>query len=128
MSHSEIECVDLINCCSKSIHDCGNIKSHGYNCFGLDANGYNQPCGVIVQKKLDHLIKEQKIGPCKCLSIDEPCTCGIFLVIQDEFDTESKTIYLSHFTEMIQTYAYEHHHHQSKYALDNGTEIHYNIP
>ena len=53
MDKSDDERVDWINCCRKSIDDCGNIESHGYNCFGLDANGYNQPCGVIGQKKLD---------------------------------------------------------------------------
>lgn len=122
MSSSEVS-DDWINCCSKSIHDCGNFNSHGYNCFGLDSDGNHQPCGVIQQKKLDQLIIEHKIGPCKCASSDEPCTCGIFLVTSDSSD--SKTIYLSNFIQKIQSNASDHNHLQSIYALDHGTEIQY---
>ena len=129
MSHSEFERDDWINCCSGSIHNCGNFKSYGYNCFGLDANGYNQPCGVIVQKKLDQLIKAQKIGTCKCPTDEDyqPCTCGIFTIDMGSYGN-SKQVYLSNFTERIRTNASHSQHLQSIYALEHGTEIEYQVP
>lgn len=127
ISSDDDELVDWINCCCKNINDCRNFKFYGYNCFGLDADGYKQPCGVIVQNKFDQLIKEQKIGPCKCLSIDEPCTCGIFTITANEFSCDNKTIYLSNFTEKIQKNASHHNHLQSIYALKHGTIVQYNL-
>lgn len=127
MSYSEFERDDRINCCENDIKKCLCFKTHGYNCFGLDQDGYKSPWGVIEKKRFDQLIKDQKIGPCKCVTDvgPEPCTCGIFTL---DMGSDSKQVYLSNFTEKIRTNASHHQHIQSIYALEYGTEIKYQVP
>ena len=84
---------------------------------------------MIVQKKLDQLIKAHKIGQCKSPTEEDyqQCTCGIFTIDMGSYGN-SKQVYLSNFTEKIRTNASHSQHLQSIYALEHGTEIQYQVP
>lgn len=126
MSNYEFEREDWINCCNNDIKKCLNFKTYGYNCFGLDQDGYKSPSGVIEKKKFDQLIKDKKIGHCKCVKDEnyQPCSCGMFTVVVNSYD-KGIVIYLSNFTEKIKFNASHHQHIHSIHALEHGTMVQY---